>query len=95
MIGSSRLSGLEFDLSIYDIFGLLSRGRRSGCLVGGGSQSGTQAICLDPLPLAGVATIWKLRPWPCSNMLLIAAEACGRRNYPCGSPWISGDWIEP
>lgn len=85
------VSGLDFDLSVYDIFGLLSAG---GSLVLLNETTRREAACwLEAIHRYGV-TLWNSVP-VLLDMLLIAAESAAeaKQKLSLRLVLISGDWI--
>ena len=85
------VSGLDFDLSVYDIFGLLSAG---GSLVLLHETTRREAACwLESVHRYGV-TLWNSVP-VLLDMLLIAAESAAedKQKLSLRLVLISGDWI--
>jgi yersiniabactin nonribosomal peptide synthetase len=84
------ISSLDFDLSIYDIFGLLSVG---GAVILLDETKRLEAEYWVQLAHAWRVTIWNSAP-ALLEMFLVAVESCGW-------PWslrlvlVSGDWVAP
>ncbi|MFU2208083.1 amino acid adenylation domain-containing protein [Solidesulfovibrio sp. C21] len=83
------VSALDFDLSVYDIFGLLAVG---GSLVLLDDASHRDAARWLSLIEAHGITLWNSVP-TLLEMLLVAAEGQGRRDLPLRQTLLSGDWI--
>jgi yersiniabactin nonribosomal peptide synthetase len=82
------VSALDFDLSVYDVFGLLDRG---GALVLVGEDERREARALLGLVRRHQVTIWNSVP-ALLDMLLIAAE--GTERFEClRLALVSGDWV--
>ncbi|WP_425254143.1 amino acid adenylation domain-containing protein [Janthinobacterium sp. NFX145] len=82
------LSALDFDLSVYDIFGLLGAG---GALVLVGEEQRRDAAAWLQLVEAHGVTVWNSVP-VLLDMLLIVARNEGR-SLPLRQVMLSGDWI--
>ncbi|WP_188398578.1 non-ribosomal peptide synthetase [Sporomusa sp. GT1] len=85
------VSGLDFDLSVYDVFGLLSAG---GSLVLLNETTRREAACwLEAIHRYGV-TLWNSVP-VLLDMLLIAAKSAveDKQKLSLRLVLISGDWI--
>jgi len=83
------VSALDFDLSVYDIFGLLSRG---GALVLVGEEHRRDAMQWLELLSRHRVTLWNSVPI-LLDMLLHAAEAEPPEPLPLRLALLSGDWI--
>lgn len=84
-----QVSAMDFDLSVYDVFGLLSAGGKV-VLLPQGSQ--TDAGELYRRCAAHGVTIWNSVP-ALLDMMLIAAEDAGEKNGSLRLALVSGDWI--
>jgi len=82
------VSALDFDLSVYDLFGLLGVG---GVVVLLGEDGRRDATTWLQLVHEHQVTVWNSVP-VLLDMLLIAAESDGRR-LPLRLAMVSGDWI--
>lgn len=82
------VSSLDFDLSVYDIFGTLSAGAR---LVTMGESMRRSAEDWLDLVLRWGVTVWNSVP-VLLDMLLVAAEGRGQ-SLPLRAALLSGDWI--
>jgi len=82
------VSALDFDLSVYDLFGLLGVG---GAVVLLGEDERRDATTWLQLVHEHHVTVWNSVP-VLLDMLLIAAESDGRR-LPLRLAMLSGDWI--
>jgi amino acid adenylation domain-containing protein len=82
------VSALEFDLSIYDIFGLLSAG--GAVVLVAEDRKRDPGHLLDQC-IGRRATLWNSVP-ALLEMLLVAAEA-GGKELPLRLALVSGDWI--
>jgi yersiniabactin nonribosomal peptide synthetase len=83
------VSSLDFDLSVYDIFGVLAAG---GSLVLLDDASRRDAARWLSLIGAHGITLWNSVP-TLLDMLLVAAEGQGLRDLPLRQALLSGDWI--
>lgn len=83
------LSALDFDLSVYDIFGPLSRG---ASVVAISEQSRRDAFRWNTLIAEYVVTLWNSVP-ALLDMLLIAAGESVNALPSLRSVFVSGDWI--
>ena len=83
------VSALDFDLSVYDIFGLLSVG---GSLVLITEENRREAAHWLNLLDKYQITLWNSVP-VLLDMLLVAAESGQQRNLPLRLTLLSGDWI--
>lgn len=81
------ISSLEFDLSVYDIFGMLSVG--GSLAIVEDSQVKEPLEWLDIIKLANV-TVWNSVPALFSMMLM----ANGEKQLPLKKIMLSGDWID-
>ena len=84
-----QVSAMDFDLSVYDIFGLLSVGGKV-VLIPQGSQ--VDAKELYRRSVAHRVTVWNSVP-ALLEMMLIVAEDSGEKNHDLRLAFISGDWI--
>ncbi|MFI1202616.1 amino acid adenylation domain-containing protein [Streptomyces sp. NPDC020883] len=82
------VSALDFDLSVYDIFGLLSAG---GALVLVSEDERRDALRWADLVRSKGVTVWQSVP-ALLDMLLIAAEESGRQ-LPLRVALLGGDWV--
>ncbi|RFB33980.1 non-ribosomal peptide synthetase [Brevibacillus sp. VP] len=83
------VSSLDFDLSVYDIFGLLSVG---GSLVLITEETRRDAVHWVKLVDQYQVTLWNSVP-VLLDMLLIAAESGQYDSLPIRQAMLSGDWI--
>ncbi len=83
------VSALDFDLSVYDMFGLLAAG---GALVLLREETRRDAAHWLSLVEEHRITIWNSVP-TLLDMLLVAAEGEGRTHLPLRQVMLSGDWI--
>jgi amino acid adenylation domain-containing protein len=84
------LSSLAFDLSVYDIFGMLAAG---GALVLPEAGSERDPAAWDRWLSAGEVTLWNSVPALLSMWLAHAAEAPEAAAPWLRLAWLSGDWI--
>ncbi|MER7394483.1 amino acid adenylation domain-containing protein [Streptomyces sp. NPDC000151] len=82
------VSALDFDLSVYDIFGLLSAG---GALVLVSEDQRRDALSWVGLVRHKQVTVWQSVP-ALLDMLLIAAEESGQ-HVPLRVALLGGDWV--
>ncbi|MFD2235075.1 amino acid adenylation domain-containing protein [Phaeospirillum tilakii] len=82
------VSSLDFDLSVYDIFGLLGAG---GAVVVVGEEERRDAAAWLDLIRRHRVTVWNSVPI-LLDMLLVAAEAMGGP-LPLRLALVSGDWV--
>ena len=83
------LAALEFDLSVYDIFGVLGVG---GALVLISEETRRDAPCWLNLLQDHQVTLWNSVP-ALLEMLLVVAESRGLGALPLRMVMLSGDWI--
>lgn len=83
------VSSLDFDLSVYDIFGLLSAG---GTVVTIAEDSYRDAACWLNAIIKYQITLWNSAP-VLLDMLLVAAESGKIDHLPLRAAMLSGDWI--
>lgn len=84
-----QVSAMDFDLSVYDIFGLLSVG---GKVVMIPQESQVDAKELYRRSVSHRVTVWNSVP-AFLDMMLIAAEDSAEKNHDLRLAFISGDWI--
>lgn len=82
------VSALDFDLSVYDVFGMLSSG---AAVVVIDEDMRRSAEDWRRLVLENNVTVWNTVPI-LLDMLLVEAESCGSR-LPLRLAMLSGDWI--
>ncbi len=83
------VSSLDFDLSVYDVFGLLAAG---GSIVLIDEESRRDASKWAQLVQEHQITLWNSVP-VLLDMLLIAAKSAGHGPLPIRLAMLSGDWI--
>lgn len=83
------VSSLDFDLSVYDLFGLLGAG---GSIVLIGEEARRDAAKWAELVERHQITLWNSVP-VLLDMLLIAAQSAGYERLPLRLAMLSGDWI--
>lgn len=83
------VSELDFDLSVYDIFGLLSAG---GSLLVPGEDNKKEAAVWHRLITGNGVTVWNTVP-ALFDMLLTASEP-EKAMLPIEKVFLSGDWIK-
>lgn len=83
------VSSLDFDLSVYDIFGVLAAG---GSLVLLRDDVRRDAARWVDLVVEHGVTLWNSVP-TLLDMLLVAAEGAGQSGLPLRQVMLSGDWI--
>lgn len=84
-----QVSSMDFDLSVYDIFGLLSVGGKV-VIIPQGSQINAKELYRRSA--SHKVTVWNSVP-ALLDMMLIAAEESSEKNYNLRLAFISGDWI--
>ncbi|SHM60400.1 non-ribosomal peptide synthetase [Ruminococcus flavefaciens] len=83
------ISAIDFDLSVYDIFGILGAGGRLVCIPE--AEKKNAFYWLDIIDKYNV-TIWNSVP-ALLDMLLLAHEEKTEKRLPLRTVMISGDWI--
>ena len=83
------ISAIDFDLSVYDIFGILGAGGRLVCIP---EEEKKNAFCWLDLVDKYNVTIWNSVP-ALLDMLLLAHEEKTEKRLPLRAVMISGDWI--
>ncbi|MGL5436303.1 MAG: amino acid adenylation domain-containing protein [Lachnospiraceae bacterium] len=83
------ISGLDFDLSVYDIFGLLAAG---GAIVTIPSEENKNAAYWLEMVEKQRVTIWNTVPI-LFDMFMVSAQAFEKENLPLRVILLSGDWI--
>lgn len=83
------VSAIDFDLSVYDIFGILSVG---GTLVAVKEEERRDADAWLKKVISHKITIWNSVPI-LLDMLLVAAENSNEKQLPFRLVMLSGDWI--
>lgn len=83
------VSDLTFDLSVYDLFGMLASG---GAIVIPDAERSRDSSHWQELILRHRVTLWNSAP-PLMGMLVDETESAGGRHPSLRLVWLSGDWI--
>lgn len=82
------LSQLDFDLSVYDIFGVLSAGGKLAVL---SEETKKEANVWKAIAREQKVTLWNSVPALFEMFTIVAEDACG--DIPLKTVMLSGDWI--